>query len=242
MVSDGALLSLRNVCASYGRVQTLFDVDLELSAGKSLGVLGANGAGKSTLLRALSGVMVQRRGSVRFDGREIGALAPHEIVSLGLGHVPEGKHLFGPLTVAENLEIGALPLQMSKRIGEISEARSLVDSLFPVLRERAGQTANTLSGGEQQMLAIGRALMARPRILILDEPSVGLAPKVNELLFRSLAELKKHDVAIIVAEQVVRLACDIADDVIVLHLGRVALRGPSQQVRDNPELKRLYLG
>jgi branched-chain amino acid transport system ATP-binding protein len=223
-------------------VQTLFDVDLELRAGRSLAILGANGAGKTTLLRALSGVMVQRRGSISFDGREIGRLAPHEIVALGLGHVPEGKHLFGPLTVEENLGIGALPLQRLGRAKEIADARALVGSLFPILNQRKEQTAQTLSGGEQQMLAIGRALMARPRVLVLDEPSVGLAPKVNETLFRSLAELKKHNVAIIVAEQVVRLACDLADDVIVLHLGRVALRGPSDRVRDDPELKRLYLG
>ena len=242
MASERALLSLNKLSASYGRVQTLFDVDLDLRAGRSLAILGANGAGKSTLLRALSGVMVQRRGSISFDGREIGRLAPHDIVALGLGHVPEGKHLFGPLTVEENLEIGALPLQRLGRAKEIADARALVGSLFPILNQRKGQTAQTLSGGEQQMLAIGRALMARPRVLVLDEPSVGLAPKVNETLFRSLAELKTHNVAIIVAEQVVRLACDLADDVIVLHLGRVALRGPSGQVRDDPELKRLYLG
>jgi branched-chain amino acid transport system ATP-binding protein len=236
------LLSLSNVSASYGRVQTLFDVDLELSSGKSLGILGANGAGKTTLLRALSGVMVKRAGTIRFAGRDISTLAPHEIVALGLGHVPEGKRLFGPLTVAENLDIGSLPLQKLGRGKEAGEARELVERLFPVLRERTGQAANTLSGGEQQMLAIGRALMARPKLLVLDEPSVGLAPKVNEALFRSLAQLKEHGVTIIVAEQLVRLACDLADDVIVLHLGRVALRGASRDVRDNPELKRLYLG
>jgi branched-chain amino acid transport system ATP-binding protein len=223
-------------------VQTLFDVDFELSSGKSLGILGANGAGKTTLLRALSGVMVRRSGAIRFAGRDIGTLAPHEIVALGLGHVPEGKRLFGPLSVAENLDIGSLPLQKLGRGKEAGEARELVERLFPVLRERAGQAANTLSGGEQQMLAIGRALMARPKLLVLDEPSVGLAPKVNETLFRSLAQLKEHGVTIIVAEQLVRLACDLADDVIVLHLGRVALRGASRDVRDNPELKRLYLG
>lgn len=242
MGSEAPLLKLSKLSASYGRVQTLFDVDLELRAGRSLGVLGANGAGKTTLLRAMSGVMVQRRGSILFQGREISGLSPHEIVVLGLGHVPEGKHLFGPLTVSENLEMGSLPLRRSNRYAEAAEARELVHSLFPVLSERASQIANTLSGGEQQMLAIGRALMARPKAIILDEPSVGLAPKINELLFRALASLKTHDVTIIVAEQVVRLACEVADEVIVLHLGRVALRGPSQAVRNDPELKRLYLG
>ena len=242
MAPDRPFLKLSNVSASYGRVQILSEINFELEQGQSLAVLGANGAGKTTLLRAISGLMVRRGGSVVFDGRDVAAMAPHQIVALGLGHVPEGKHLFGPLTVSENIEIGALTLHKAARSKEADAARELVYRLFPVLRERANQIASTLSGGEQQMLAISRALMARPKVLLLDEPSVGLAPKVNEILFQSLAELKKLGVAIVLAEQVIRLACDLADRVIVLHLGRVTMQGEPQTVRDDPELKRLYLG
>jgi branched-chain amino acid transport system ATP-binding protein len=242
LVPERSLLKLSKVSASYGRVRTLYDVDFELGSGQSLAVLGANGAGKTTLFRAISGLMVQRSGSIIFDGKEMSRLPPHEIVALGLSHVPEGKHLFGPLTVAENIEMGALTLYKAGRANEAMEARELVDRLFPILRTRSDQVANTLSGGEQQMLAIGRALMSRPKVLLLDEPSVGLAPKVNELLFEALGELKKLNVVVVVAEQVVRLACDLADYAIVLHLGRIAMQGAPQSVRDDPELKRLYLG
>jgi branched-chain amino acid transport system ATP-binding protein len=239
---DDPLLRVEKLSASYGRVNTLYNIDLELSQGQSLAVLGANGSGKTTLLRAISGVMVRRNGSVLFDGRELSARPAHEIVALGVGHVPEGKHLFGPLSVSENLEIGALPLQKTGRHAEIAEARELVYALFPILRERAQQQARTLSGGEQQMLAIGRALMSRPKVLLLDEPSVGLAPKINEALFETLKKLRNLNIVVIVAEQVVRLACDLADIAIVLHLGRVAIRGTSHTVRSDPELKRLYIG
>jgi branched-chain amino acid transport system ATP-binding protein len=242
LAPDAPLLRLDKLSASYGRVNTLYDIDLELSPGQSLAVLGANGAGKTTLLRAISGLMVRRRGSVLFDGRELSDRSAHEIVSLGVSHVPEGKHLFGPLSVSENLEIGALPLQRLGRHGEITEARELVYTLFPILPERARQQARTLSGGEQQMLAIGRALMARPKVLLLDEPSVGLAPKMNEVLFAALKKLREFNIVVIVAEQVVRLACDLADIAIVLHLGRVAIRGAANKVRSDPELKRLYIG
>jgi branched-chain amino acid transport system ATP-binding protein len=186
--------------------------------------------------------MVRRAGSIQFGDAELAALPPHEIVSRGVSHVPEGKHLFGPLTVSENIEIGALTLHRSGRRHEIAETRDLVHSLFPILRERSGQEARTLSGGEQQMLAIARALMSKPKILLLDEPSVGLAPKINETLFAALGELKRMKLVIIVAEQLVRLACNLADQAIVLHLGRVAMRGDPQTIRTDPELKRLYLG
>jgi branched-chain amino acid transport system ATP-binding protein len=242
LAPERSLLKLSNVSASYGRVQTLYEVNLELAAGKSLAVLGANGAGKTTLLRAISGLMVQRRGSIEFNGTELSRLPPHEIVALGLSHVPEGKHLFGPLTVAENIEMGALTLHRSGRRKDADEARDLIYRLFPILRSRSGQIASTLSGGEQQMLAIARALMSRPKVLLLDEPSVGLAPKVNELLFVTLGQLKAFEVVVIVAEQVIRLACDLADYAVVLHLGRIAIQGPSDAIRNDPELKRLYLG
>jgi branched-chain amino acid transport system ATP-binding protein len=237
-----AALRLDGVSAWYRQVRTLYDIDLALAPGASLAVLGANGAGKTTLLRAISGVMVRREGSIAFGGAELTRLGAHEIVRSGISHVPEGKHLFAPLTVAENLEIGALPLQQTGRAAEAEPARHLVHSLFPVLAKRAGQAAGTLSGGEQQMLAIGRALMSRPKVLLLDEPTVGLAPKVNETLFTALGRLKELGVAIVVAEQAVGLACGLADDAVVLHLGRIAMRGRAGDVRNDPELKRLYLG
>jgi branched-chain amino acid transport system ATP-binding protein len=186
--------------------------------------------------------MVRREGSIRFGGDEIGRLGPHQIVRRGIGHVPEGKHLFTPLTVVENLDIGALPLQQTGRGGEAEDARRLVYELFPVLEARVAQEAGTLSGGEQQMLAIGRALMSRPKVLLLDEPTVGLAPKVNETLFAALAKLKALGVVIVVAEQAVGLACELADEAVVLHLGAIAMRGVARKVRHNPALKRLYLG
>jgi branched-chain amino acid transport system ATP-binding protein len=242
LAPEETLLRLTNVCASYRRVQILHDVNLDLAAGQSLAVLGANGAGKTTLLRAISGLLVQRRGSISFEGNELSRLPPHKIVSRGISHVPEGKHLFRPLTVAENIEIGALTLHRAGRGKDADEMRDQVFQLFPILHARSNQVASTLSGGEQQMLAIARALMSRPKVLLLDEPSVGLAPKVNDMLFGVLGQLKKLNLVIIVAEQVVRLACDLADQALVLHLGRIAMRGDPQTVRHNPELKRLYLG
>jgi branched-chain amino acid transport system ATP-binding protein len=241
-VSEESLLELKGVGAAYGRVTTLEGVDLAIPDGTSLAILGSNGAGKTTLLRAISGIMVRRSGSIRLAGHELTGLGPHQIVRRGISHVPEGKHLFRPLTVADNIEIGGLPLHQAGRSREAAEARNLVYDLFPILKQRAGQVASTLSGGEQQMLAIARALMSRPRVLLLDEPSVGLAPKVNELLFGALRRLKETGLVIVVAEQVVRLACELADRAVVLHLGRIAMRGPAVSVQHDPELKRLYLG
>jgi branched-chain amino acid transport system ATP-binding protein len=242
LAPEPALLRLANVSAAYRRVPALHAIDLSIAAGRSLAVLGANGAGKTTLLRAISGLIVSRQGAIVFEGTDLVRLGAHEIVARGISHVPEGKHLFKPLTVAENIEIGALPLHRTGRRGDAQAARDMVFNLFPVLRQRASQVAGTLSGGEQQMLAIARALMSRPKLLLLDEPSVGLAPRVNETLFAALAFLKTQGITIIVSEQVVRLACDLADEAVVLHLGRIALRGAAEQVRNDPDLKSLYLG
>ena len=235
-------LALTRVGASYGQVQVLRDITLSLPPGKTLAVLGANGSGKTTLLRAITGIMVRREGEAKLGAIELHKLEAHEIVHAGISHVPEGKHLFKPLTVAENLDIGAISLNRSGRSAEADEARALVYELFPVLKAREKQVSGTLSGGEQQMLAIGRALMARPRVLLLDEPSVGLAPRVNEQLFAALGKLKLLGMSIVVAEQLIKLACDLADEAIVMHLGRIAMQASAAQVRDDPELKRLYLG
>ena len=242
MAADTKILDVANLSASYGPVRILHDISFSLAEGESIAVLGANGAGKSTLLRAISGLMVRRDGQISFDGKDIASRRPDEIVHLGISQVPEGRRLFFPLTVTENLEAGALPLRKRGQGSEVADAMTMVFDLFPRLAERRAQISGTLSGGEQQMLAIARALMARPRILLLDEPSVGLAPKVIEALFGVLHTLKGTGLTIIVAEQHVPMALDIADRVIILGLGRIALAGLPAELRDSEEIRRIYLG
>jgi branched-chain amino acid transport system ATP-binding protein len=236
------LLRVEGLSAAYGPVRVLHDVSFTLAEGESISVLGANGAGQSTLLRAISGLLVRRQGSIVFAGREIAARRPDEIVRLGVSQVPEGRRLFFPLTVLENLEAGALPLRTGGRAAEVKDALAMVFELFPRLAERRTQISGTLSGGEQQMLAIARALMSRPRMLLLDEPSVGLAPKIIESLFGVLHALKGHGLTILLAEQHVPLALDLADRAIILGLGRVALSGLPAELRDSEEIRRIYLG
>ena len=242
MAGDSSLLDVAGLSASYGPVRVLHDVSFSLAEGESIAVLGANGAGKSTLLRALSGLMVRRAGTIRFAGREIAALRPDQIVHLGISQVPEGRRLFFPLTVTENLEAGALVLRNSGRGAEVRDAMAMVFDLFPRLAERRAQVSGTLSGGEQQMLAIARALMSRPRLLLLDEPSVGLAPKVIEALFGVLHALKGTGLTILLAEQHVPMALDLADRVLILGLGRVALTGVPAELRESEAIGRIYLG
>ena len=242
MAADTPILDVANLSASYGPVRILHDISFSMAEGESIAVLGANGAGKSTLLRAISGLMVRRDGQIRFDGQDIASRRPDQIVHLGISQVPEGRRLFFPLTVTENLEAGALPLRQRGLGREVGDAMTMVFDLFPRLAERRAQISGTLSGGEQQMLAIARALMARPRILLLDEPSVGLAPKVIEALFGVLHTLKGTGLTIIVAEQHVPMALDIADRVIILGLGRIALAGLPAELRNSEEIRRIYLG
>jgi branched-chain amino acid transport system ATP-binding protein len=242
LAADPPLLRVAGLSAAYGPVRVLHDVDFSIAMGESLAVLGANGAGKTTLLRAISGLMVRRDGSILFDGQEIAGRRADEIVRLGISQVPEGRRLFFPLTVLENLEAGALKLRSAGRRHEVKDAMTVAFDLFPQLSERRAQIAGTLSGGEQQMLAIARALMARPRLLLLDEPSVGLAPKVIESLFGVLHALKGTGLTIVLAEQHVPLALDLADHAVVLSLGRVALSGPPTELRDSADIRRAYLG
>jgi len=242
LAADLPLLSLRGVSAYYGRVRSLDGVDLTLQRGESLAVLGANGAGKTTLLRAISGLMARRAGEIRFDGQEIGRAPSHHIVRLGIGQVAEGRHLFPTLSVEENLEMGALVPCTTGRAGEVGAARELAYSLFPRLAERRAQLATTLSGGEQQMLAIARALMARPKLLLLDEPTVGLAPKVIEQLFQALHRLKEIGLTVMLAEQNVPLALGLAERALVLRLGRVVLSGRTEALQGSDEIRKIYLG
>ncbi len=242
MAADGALLQLHGAGAAYGRVAVLHDVSFALAAGGCFAVLGANGAGKTTLLRAIAGLLVRRSGRVVFAGAEIGNRPAHEIVRRGCSLVAEGRHLFPPLSVDDNLQIGAMPLRGTLRAREIPGNRDLVYTLFPRLAERRTQFAGTLSGGEQQMLAIGRALMAGPRLLLLDEPSVGLAPLVVREMFDALHRLKASGLTIIIAEQHVPLALELAERAIVLHIGRVELDGPSGDLLQSNAIRRVYLG
>jgi branched-chain amino acid transport system ATP-binding protein len=227
------LLELRNVEASYGPIRALHGVSLTVDDGQVVAVLGANGAGKSTTLRAISG-LVRRRGSIAFSGKSVARARPESVARAGIAHVPEGRGLFDELSVHENLRMGAYA-----RKGEIDR----VYSYFPWLRERRAQQAGTLSGGEQQMLALARALVSRPRLLMLDEPSLGLAPIVVEELFRIVAELNKQEqLTVLVVEQNAEVALSIADRAYVLETGRVAVEGTADELRRHEGVRKSYLG
>jgi branched-chain amino acid transport system ATP-binding protein len=227
------LLELRNVEASYGPIRALHGVSLTVDDGQVVAVLGANGAGKSTTLRAISG-LVRRRGSIAFAGKSVVRARPETVARAGIAHVPEGRGLFDELSVQENLRMGAYT-----RKGEIDR----VYSYFPWLRERGSQQAGTLSGGEQQMLALARALVSRPRLLMLDEPSLGLAPIVVEELFRIVAELNKQEqLTVLVVEQNAEVALSIADRAYVLETGRVAVEGTADELRRHEGVRKSYLG
>ena len=242
MAAEGPLLSLTGVSAYYGRVCALRDVNIAISGGETIAVLGANGAGKTTLLRSISGLMVRRTGRLVFEGTNIETEQSHRIVHLGISHVAEGRHLFPSLTVAENLEMGALIPHTSGRSAEVEDARARVLRLFPLLAERRDQLAGTLSGGEQQMLAIGRALMALPKLLLLDEPTVGLAPKPVEDLFATFHSLKSTGLTVMLAEQNVALALALADRAVVLRLGQIAVCGRAEDLRGRGDIQKIYLG
>jgi branched-chain amino acid transport system ATP-binding protein len=230
-----ALLELRDVEARYGPVKALHGVSLEVGEGEIVAVLGANGAGKTTTLRAISGT-VKRGGDVRFAGKKL--RTPEGAARAGIAHVPEGRGTFAELSVWENLRLGAYT-----RRGSATEDAKRVYGFFPRLEERRNQQAGTLSGGEQQMLALGRALMARPRLFLLDEPSLGLAPLVVKEIFEALGKLNREDgMAVLVVEQNANIALDSAARAYVLEVGRVVVQGPSEELRANESVRRSYLG
>ena len=233
------LLEAQGLCAYYGATQALFGLDLAVEAGGITTLLGANGAGKTTALRALSG-MVRVAGEIRFDGRPIAGRAVEQIVRLGIAHVPQGRGTFVRQTVEENLQIGA----MTRRDhAEIAADIDRVYGYFPRLRERRRQQAGTLSGGEQQMLAVGRAMMLRPRLMLLDEPSFGLAPLIVQELFDILRTLNREEhVSILLVEQNASLALDLADHAYLIETGRLVIKGPSRDIRDDETVRRSYLG
>jgi len=233
-----ALLEVRGLSAGYDGVDVLQGVDLQADAGEIVAVLGSNGAGKSTLNNALSGVCRASGGTIRFDGRDITGAAPADIVAAGLIHVPEGRRIFPNLTVADNLELGGY----RRARGARRRNRDRVLASFPRLGERLAQTAGTLSGGEQQMLAIGRGLMAEPRLLILDEPSLGLSPLLVEEMFGLISRLHAEGLAVLLVEQNVVQSLELAGRGYVIENGRVVLSGAAAELRENPALKRAYLG
>jgi branched-chain amino acid transport system ATP-binding protein len=234
-----AVLEVASIVAAYGQVRALWDVSLEVNEGEIVTLLGANGAGKTTTMRVLSGLMRPRAGMVTFAGQRIDRLPPPRIVQAGLVQIPEGRRLWPRMTVLENLELGAYPPHLRARR---HEAMAWVFSLFPRLNERRGQLAGTLSGGEQQMLAIGRGLMSRPRLLMLDEPSLGLAPILVREVFRIITEINARGVTVLLVEQNVRQALEIAHRGYVLETGRVVRSGSARDLLEDPEIKRAYLG
>jgi branched-chain amino acid transport system ATP-binding protein len=233
-----SLLSIKGLRAGYDQRDVLHDIDLDISERKIQVVLGANGAGKTTLLRAISGT-IRRNGAIEFYGQRIDRLPARKVVGRGVAHVPQGRGTFADLTVDENIRLGAY-LRTS---AEAQEDRERWLTFFPRLRERLSQQAGSLSGGEQQMLAIARALMLRPRLLLLDEPSLGLAPIVTQELFRTLAEIRKETaMTMLIVEQNANLALAVADDGVVLENGRIVLRDTAGNLAGNDEVRRIYLG
>ncbi len=233
------LLRVEGLTAGYGKLPILHDVTLQVYTGEMVGVIGPNGAGKSTAFKAIVGFVHASSGRVTFDGQEITGLRPDQVLPRGLAYVPQGRIVFPQMTVLENLEMGAYIERASERIREALER---VYGLFPVLAERRGQKAGTLSGGEQQMLAIGRALMTKPRLILLDEPSLGLSPKFVSLIFDTLVDMKRAGYTLMVVEQNAARALAVADRGYVLELGRNRFEGTGAALLADPDVKRLYLG
>lgn len=233
-----ALLAVRGLRAGYGETEVLHGIDLSVGAGEIVAVLGSNGVGKSTLNRAISGVVRAQSGTIGFDGRQIERQAPAAIVARGLIHVPEGRRVFPNLTVRENLDLGSYRRAAANR----ARNRERMFEIFPRLCERQSQRADTLSGGEQQMLAIGRGLMAEPRLIILDEPSLGLSPRLVEELFALILRIQSDGVAVLLVEQNVVQSLEVASRAYILAQGRFVISGPAAEIGADPELKRAYLG
>jgi branched-chain amino acid transport system ATP-binding protein len=234
-----ALLELEDVHTYYGNIEALKGISVEVEEGEVVTLIGSNGAGKSTTLRSISGLTAPREGSVRFDGKEIGETPPQEIVQLGISLSPEGRHCFQRMTVRENLDLGAF---LRRDGGSVASDLERVFDLFPRLKEREKQKAGTMSGGEQQMLAMGRALMAKPKLLLLDEPSMGLAPVLVERIYETVVEINRQGTTILLVEQNANYALEVSNRGYVLETGTVAVSDKSAALRDNPEVQRAYLG
>jgi branched-chain amino acid transport system ATP-binding protein len=233
-----AMLAVDAIHTFYGNIEALKGISLEVNEGEVVTLIGSNGAGKTTTLRSIAGLTSPREGSVTFEGREIGETAPQDIVQRGISMSPEGRHCFQRMSVRENLELGAY----LRRDAKISDDLDRVYELFPRLKEREQQKAGTMSGGEQQMLAIGRALMAEPKLLLLDEPSMGLAPVLVERIYETIAEINEQGTTILLVEQNANYALEVSERAYVLETGTVALSDQSDKLRENPEVQKAYLG
>jgi branched-chain amino acid transport system ATP-binding protein len=232
------MLSIDHLTSTYGRIEVLRGISLVIDAGEIATLIGANGAGKTTLLRAISGVQPISGGDIRLEGRSIAGLPSHARVALGISHVPEGRQLFAPLSVEDNLKLGAWSRPATEAASELAR----VYALFPMLAEMRQMPAGTLSGGQQQMLAIGRGLMAKPRLLLLDEPSMGLAPILVEQIFEAIRGLRRDGMTILLVEQNAYAALAIADQAYVLETGRVSMSGPAAEIRADQRVREAYLG
>jgi len=236
------MIRIQSLSAFYGNIQALRGVSLHVDEGEIVTLLGANGAGKTTLLNTICGLIASRKGKISFYDEDITSLPPERIVKLGISQVPEGRQLFGALTVLDNLILGSY-LNYRKAKREVHTHLDSVFEIFPILKERQKQSAGTLSGGEQQMLAVGRALMSDPKLLLLDEPSMGLAPRVVSEIFRVVTQLRnEQNTTILLVEQNARVALNVADRGYILETGRIVLQGSSEELLENREIKRAYLG
>jgi branched-chain amino acid transport system ATP-binding protein len=233
------MLSIRDLAVNYGAIRALTGVSLEVNRGEIIALIGANGAGKTTVLNTISGIVPAVEGAISFQGHEITKVPPHKITKAGIAHVPEGRKVFPRMSVIENLEMGAYVLKNQK---EIKTGIEEVFQRFPRLAERKNQPAATLSGGEQQMLAMGRALMAKPQLVLMDEPSMGLAPLLVETIFEIIREINQSGTTILLVEQNAHIALSIAHRAYVLETGRIVLEGPARELADNPDVRKAYLG
>ncbi len=237
------MLKILNLEAGYGQLRVLKGISLHVSPGEVVAIIGANGAGKTTLLKTVAGVLKPRSGSVQFSRQLIHGFQPERVVQLGCSLVPEGRHVFSTMTVKENLILGAYPRrQKGRSTADLDAGLEEVYSLFPILRERHHQLAGTMSGGQQQMLAIGRALMSKPKLLMMDEPSLGVAPLVVRDIYQTIAGLKRKGLTILLVEQNARAALAVADRGYVVETGQIVLEGSSRELSDNREVQRAYLG
>jgi branched-chain amino acid transport system ATP-binding protein len=238
MNGASAMLDMREVVSGYGQIMAVKGISLHVHRGEIVALIGANGAGKSTTLRTISGILRPRAGEIEFEGERIDRIAPHRIVARGISHAPEGRAIFARMTVAENLRLGAF-----QRSGAaVDEDLERVLALFPRLRERTKQEGGTLSGGEQQMLSIGRALMARPRILLLDEPSMGLSPVLVETIFRTILEINRDGTTVLLVEQNAAMALEVANRGYVIESGAIVMHAPARELRESEGVRRAYLG
>ncbi len=233
------LLKIDNITVAYGMIEALKGISLTVNENEIVTLIGCNGAGKSTTLRTISGLLTPKKGKIFFKGKNISGKKPYTIVKDGIAHAPEGRGIFPNLSVENNLEVGAYTRKDRKNI---SQDKEFIFSLFPILKERRHQSGGTLSGGEQQMLSISRALMAKPTLLLLDEPSLGLAPQITKKIFQVIQEINKQGTTILLVEQNANMALHIASKAYVLETGRIVLEGPAQELLANPEVKKAYLG